>query len=155
LLFLPYSGGVFTLDDYNDFGDGDEVYVEGTPGTIGYPCPWCGTYQYPCLYDVTIVPCQWSTGCCQGRVGDCNNSGDDEPSIGDLAVLIDFLFISKDPAIIACVLECDLNQSGGCDATVDDLTIGDISRQIDLLFICLPPGPCERLPCLLCPGPGR
>jgi hypothetical protein len=79
--------------------------------------------------------------CCSGRVGDANDSGDDEPTVGDVSALIDMLFISQEPA--NCLAEADVNQSGGSFPTVDDITIGDISVLIDYLFIT---GPSLGLP---------
>jgi hypothetical protein len=93
------------------------------------------------------------TGCCVGRVGDANFSGDDEPTIGDISVMIDAKFItgncvgpdSENP-ILPCLLEADINQSGSTAPTCDDVTIGDISYLIDYLFIT---GPSLGLnPCL-------
>ena len=72
-------------------------------------------------------------GCCIGRVGDANNTGDDEPTIGDVSSLIDLLFISGIP--LECWAEGDINQSGGADPDRDDITIGDVSILIDYLFI--------------------
>ena len=77
-------------------------------------------------------------GCCDGRVGDANSSGADEPTIGDISVMIDMLFISQDPEMVWCLVEADVNQSGGLDAQPDDITIGDISILIDYLFITGP-----------------
>ena len=74
-----------------------------------------------------------SMGCCQGHVGDVNMSGDDVPTIGDISVLIDHLFISGPD--LECIEEADVNQSGGAYPTEDDLTIGDVSVLIDHLFI--------------------
>jgi len=74
-------------------------------------------------------------GCCVGRVGDANNSGQDDPTIGDISSLIDFLFISQSPDVVPCLTEADVNQSGGEDPAYEDLTIGDISLLIDYLFI--------------------
>ena len=71
--------------------------------------------------------------CCTGLVGDANLLGGDEPTIGDVSVLIDNLFINGTP--VACVAEADINQSGGANPTPDDITIGDISVLIDHLFI--------------------
>jgi hypothetical protein len=71
--------------------------------------------------------------CCVGRVGDANNSGVDEPTIGDISVMIDMLFISGD--LVDCMLEADINQSGGTNPVKNDVTIGDISILIDYLFI--------------------
>ncbi|MEW5796981.1 MAG: hypothetical protein AB1772_11555 [Candidatus Zixiibacteriota bacterium] len=75
-------------------------------------------------------------GCCVGRVGDANNSGEDEPTIGDVTVMIDAKFISGTcDGIIACLTEADINQSGGAGATCEDISIGDITILIDYLFI--------------------
>lgn len=73
--------------------------------------------------------------CCVDRVGDANNSGDDEPTLGDISALIDALFISGDPDVLMCLSEADINQSGGTDPTYDDITLGDISILIEYLFI--------------------
>jgi len=76
--------------------------------------------------------------CCQGRVGDANGAGGDEPTIGDVSTMIDALFIGGDPVVIVCLAEADVNQSGGADPTPTDITIGDISTLIDYLFIAGP-----------------
>ncbi len=73
--------------------------------------------------------------CCVDRVGDVNASGEDEPTIGDVSVLIDALFISVDWSIIPCLAEADINISGGFDPQQSDITIGDVSYLIDYLFI--------------------
>jgi len=74
--------------------------------------------------------------CCLGRVGDANQSGDDEPTIGDVSTMIDAKFIANTcDGILLCLLEADINQSGGASPTCDDITIGDISTLIDYLFI--------------------
>ena len=83
------------------------------------------------------------TSCCVGRVGDANGIGGDEPTIGDVSTMIDALFISGDPNVIACLAEADINQSGGVDPQPSDITIGDISTLIDYLFIT---GPSLGLP---------
>ena len=74
--------------------------------------------------------------CCTGRVGDVNGVGGDEPTIGDIYVLIDYLFVSH--PVLWCVAEADLNQSGGLhpqQGTDSDITIGDISILIEYLFL--------------------
>ena len=74
--------------------------------------------------------------CCMGRVGDANLVGGDEPTIGDVSVMIDARFITGTcDAILPCLTEADINQSGGANPTCDDITIGDISVLIDYLFI--------------------
>ena len=82
-----------------------------------------------------------SGGCCEGTVGDANNDGGAEPTIGDISTLIDFLFLSQAPLV--CYAEGDVNQSGGVDPIADDITIADISLLIDHLFINRnPPAEC-------------
>jgi len=77
-------------------------------------------------------------GCCVGRVGDVNGDGNDEPTIGDISMLVDLLFINNNPAVITCWTEADINQSGGTIPGPDDISIGDISVLIDYLFITGP-----------------
>ena len=85
-----------------------------------------------------------TASCCVGRVGDANSSGDDEPTIGDISVLIDAKFITGVcTGIITCFTEADVNQTGGVTADCEALTIGDISVLIDYLFIT---GPSLGLP---------
>jgi hypothetical protein len=75
-------------------------------------------------------------GCCNGRVGDVNGAGGDEPTISDISALIDLLFISQTRP--DCLEECDVNLSGTLnDPPLDwgDVTISDISYLIDYLFL--------------------
>ena len=74
--------------------------------------------------------------CCDNRVGNANGSGEDEPTIGDVSVMIDAKFISGTcDGVIGCLAEADINQSGGANPTCDDITIGDVAILIDYLFI--------------------
>jgi hypothetical protein len=73
--------------------------------------------------------------CCSGRVGDANGTGGDEPTISDISAIIDMLYISGNPAAVACMAEADVNQSGGLVPVKDDVTVGDVSILIDYLFI--------------------
>jgi hypothetical protein len=88
---------------------------------------------------VTWTTAGAATDCCQGRVGNVNGTGGDEPTIGDVSMLIDFKFIRDDwVGLINCLTEADINQSGGSNPTANDITIGDISALIDYLFITGP-----------------
>ena len=79
--------------------------------------------------------------CCVARVGDANMSGEDEPTIADISVLIDAKFITGTcDGILPCLTEADINLSGGANPTCGDITIGDISILIDYLFISGPTG---------------
>jgi hypothetical protein len=80
--------------------------------------------------------CDGESTCCLGKVGDANSSGENEPTIGDVSILIDARFISSTcDGLIDCIAEADMNQSGHLYPTCDDITIGDISLLIDYLFI--------------------
>ena len=87
--------------------------------------------------------------CCVGKKGNANGLGGEDPTIGDLGVMIDFLFISQDPGVIHCLSEADFNQSGGCDVTFQDITIGDVSSIIGCWMIMIES--CEWPQCLNCP----
>jgi hypothetical protein len=76
------------------------------------------------------------TVCCEGRVGDANYSGHDEPTIGDLAAIIDHLFVTLNE--LPCAGEADVNLSGGVNPQTGpggDISVGDVSVLIDYLFI--------------------
>ena len=75
-------------------------------------------------------------GCCEGHVGDANGSGDDEPTIGDITIMIDAKFITGVcDGLIPCLAEADVNRSAASETICDDVTIGDISILIDYLFV--------------------
>jgi hypothetical protein len=77
--------------------------------------------------------------CCEGQVGDANGSGNADPTIGDISIMIDAKFITGVcDGKIPCLEEADINQSADGDPTCDDITIGDISLLIDYLFITGP-----------------
>jgi hypothetical protein len=109
--------------------------LSGTAGQIGVDEGNSTNYQLQSGF--------WSgiggPSCCHGRVGDANDSGHEEPSIGDISAMIDAKFIGGScEGVIDCILEADVNQSGGVNATCDDISIGDISIVIDYLFIAGP-----------------
>jgi len=86
----------------------------------------------------------WTKRCCIDRVGDADGIGGDEPTIGDVMVMIDAKYNSGTcVGVIACLSEADVDQSGGSDPTCDDITLVDISYLIDYLFIT---GPSLGLP---------
>jgi hypothetical protein len=96
-----------------------------------------GTNQGDFIYTtMTIVEPELVASCCDLRVGDANSLRGDEPTIGDVSVIIDAKFITGVcDGIVACLPEADIDQSGGIDPTCDDLTMGDIMILIDYLFI--------------------
>jgi len=91
------------------------------------------------VYVPTAVAGALIRSCCVERVGDANGIGGDEPTIGDIAALIDAKYITATcDGVLACLAEADLNQSGGEEPTCDDITLADISLLIDYLFITGP-----------------
>lgn len=74
--------------------------------------------------------------CCQGRVGDVNGVGGDEPTIADISMLIDHLFLTQ--RSLWCPAEADINLSGGANpkqGAGGDITISDVSMLIEYLFL--------------------
>lgn len=112
---------VFAMDDPDEF-----LYV-GEPHTDDYE----GDVR---IDEITLLIPD-DAPCCEGRVGDANGSGDDEPTLGDIGVLIQAMFLSGSPDPISCMAEADVNQSGGPSPTFDDISLGDISILISYLFI--------------------
>jgi hypothetical protein len=114
---------------------GDDGEISGTPTEEGLFVARLGCIDYGAgradsrSYDIQIHP----ESCCQGKVGDVNSVGGEEPTIGDVSLMIDMLFIyGTQPE---CLSETDINQSGGAYPDAADITIGDISILIDHLFI--------------------
>ncbi len=158
--------GVYAGDDTECWGDLDENGTDDRCEPHGACCPgegecliatrnYCesgleGSYAgdaTECMgdtnedgFDDACVPLT----CCVGRVGDANGLGGDEPTIGDVSVIIDARFISGEcDGTVVCPAEADINQSGGVASDCNDLTIGDVSILIDYLFIS---GPSIGLP---------
>ncbi|MEW5795213.1 MAG: SBBP repeat-containing protein [Candidatus Zixiibacteriota bacterium] len=137
----PYQGvlnslgaDVFAVKFYDSLSEDQDD--DGIPDVLDN----CPAHSNPGQEDVNLNgvgdACE---DCCTGRVGDANGSGEDEPTIGDVSVMIDAKFIAGSCAgILACLSEADINQSGGVSPSCEDVTIGDISVLIDYLFISGP-----------------
>jgi hypothetical protein len=124
--------------------DGDTINI--TPNAfvaMEFEIPDRGTFVPNWGGDATIAALDCPFYCCSGRVGDANGLGGDEPSLGDISVIIDVLFIGGDPVVIACLAEADIDQSGDIDPVRGNITIGDITVLVDYLFIT---GPSLGLP---------
>ena len=113
-------------------------FVSGDPELLGPdPGVFAGLFGDgpAALVDFTNGHLLHDPSCCISPVGDANGDGSPEPTIGDISIIIDALFVSEDPTKLSCLEEADVNQSGGSDPTISDITIGDISYLIDYLFI--------------------
>ncbi len=84
-------------------------------------------------YNPSAFPGLIRMGCCLGQVGDVNGVDGDEPTLADITMLIDHLFISG--IALPCVTEADANQSGGLTPVLNDISLGDVFVLIDYLFI--------------------
>jgi len=86
--------------------------------------------------------------CCAGRVGNVNGLGSppNEVTISDIQLLVTAKYIVGSCAALACLDECDVNQSGGYDPHCSDITISDIQTLVNHLFICGPVN-CPLKPC--------
>jgi len=116
----------FYVDNNVDFG-GCYSYTLVTESTFGDYSPASA------IVEVNLA------SCCQGQVGDVNGLHGDEPTIGDIALLIDYLFINfTEPP---CLAEADVNQSGGLNPERANISIVDIAILIDHLFINFVPLP--------------
>jgi hypothetical protein len=127
----PGTGPIASLyfSDAGSTDDSSSIYFADYTGQSLQVIASMGGYA-PATIDGSVY-----SRCCQGRVGDANNSGDAEPTIGDITVIIDMLFISE--KVVDCLAEADVNQSGGLNPTTGDVTIGDLSLLIDYLFISM------------------
>ena len=100
--------------------------------------------SYAGTYDPETVNGWVYYGCCAERVGDVNGVDGDEPTLGDIMLLVSAKFIAgRCDGVIDCLEEGDVNQSGGATPDCDDITLGDIMILVDYLFIT---GPSARLP---------
>jgi hypothetical protein len=90
------------------------------------------TAQATTIHVPSEQPAVAATDCCHGLVGNANGSIDEVPTLGDISVMIDMLFISGKE--VACLAEADINLSGGCNPTRGDITIGDLSMFINTSF---------------------
>ncbi|HUV31766.1 MAG TPA: hypothetical protein VMY05_11855 [Acidobacteriota bacterium] len=136
VLFQPAgSSSRYHLDDYGSYTVGDSVRVTGQLNSV---CDLVILWMQAsgCIESNTIA--DWDCGgCCIGTKGNIDGDPDDLQDIGDLTVLIDFLFISHTPLI--CPEEADFDSDGVVD-------IGDLTWYIRCMFM-LPPGGCEFPPC--------
>jgi photosystem II stability/assembly factor-like uncharacterized protein len=130
-----------SVPDGCDICPGFDDTVDGDSDTVPNGCDNCPADYNPDQIDTDgdSIGDACETSCCNLRVGDANGSGDDEPTISDISVMIDALFITGTcTGILDCLNEADINQSGGTTPECGDITISDVSTLIDYLFITGP-----------------
>lgn len=99
--------------------------------------------------DISNTYALYIVDCCIGEVGNVNLSGtgtpaQELPTIGDITMLIDYLFVRETPGDLPCLEEADVNRSytpvGDPPQPLrgSDITIGDIAYLINYLFISGP-----------------
>ena len=77
------------------------------------------------------------SSCCIGLTGNVDGDPEDIVDLGDLTMLIDYLFISFTPP--------DCMEEANCDGSIDGIVdLGDLTMLIDYLFISFTPlAPCQ------------
>ena len=119
LLFFPDNHqGVYTLENYGFFGDGDRVHVSGNHSPY-YVC----ANNTRCIQSNSI-----SRGCslpCSGIAGDATNDG--KINVADLSVLIRYIFKGGAGGISNCDNQADCNRNGRVE-------MGDVSCIIEMVF---------------------
>jgi hypothetical protein len=109
----------------------DTVITEAQPFVVG---GWGGVYVDDVRYEGL---------CCADRVGDPNGLGGDEPTLGDIMMLVNAKYIAMTCEVLPCMTEADVNQSGGANPVCDDITLVDIMTLVSYLYIV---GPSLGLP---------
>jgi hypothetical protein len=71
--------------------------------------------------------------CCVGAVGNVDGDPDDRVELADVALLVDYLFISG--GSLSCWPEADIDQSGVDNSGPESISLSDIARLIDHLYI--------------------
>jgi choice-of-anchor B domain-containing protein len=97
-------------------------------------------------YQPDIVPGLITLGeppCCDGIVGNVDDSINETPDLSDLGVMVDFLFLEPGTVTLPCIDESDMDLTGGPPEFQVDLA--DLGILVDYLF--LPPGSVTLQPC--------
>jgi len=117
-----------TLTFYSVFTSVQDGNVAELEGHLSAACAW---------YEENLRPGCTVCGCCIGLTGNIDGSPDENPDLGDLTALIDYLFISF--TVPTCFAEANVDGDPG--GSVD---LGDLTALIDYLFISFtPPAPCQ------------
>ena len=119
-------------------GDKDSVMIFGLVPVMAYYFvlrSYDDAYNFSELSNSPLIVATLMD-CCQGKVGDVNGQDGDEPTLSDVMMLVDHVFVSLRP--LWCAAEADVNQSGGTDprqGSGGDITLSDIMMLVDHIFL--------------------
>jgi len=133
---------------FTNSGDYDEVVLDGYWQHTNFGLDRDAVYRFQLVSmvqtctgladpEIVIGTETLFLSCCHVRVGDANCSGDDEPTISDISLIIDHVLGPNYPAL-CCRAEADVNQSGGQNPPDGEITVSDATVLIDYLFITGP-----------------
>ncbi len=138
IIYNTYLGGTDT-DEGNGIAASDATYAYVTGNTQSSDFPILGAYQSAQTSTSAFCSKLDEDICCVNRVGDVNGLGGDNPTLGDVVVMLDAKYIAGTcEDLIDCMTEADIDRSGGDEPVCDDITLEDINILIDYLFITGP-----------------
>ncbi len=113
---------------------GEKYYVSVTAFDCGSPLVCSAPLESAASSRAqSAIPLHSDPSCCLGQVGNANGDPDDSVNLADIAIMVDYLFITG--RLLDCWPEVDIDQSGGSNPAPGDITLGDITLLVDHLFI--------------------
>jgi hypothetical protein len=118
----------------SDLLPGETYQVAVTAIDWGSPVPEAVPAESnPAASATWCVPLPSQDECCLGVVGNASGDAGDQVNMADIALIVDYLFISGRE--LGCWAEADIDQSGGASPGGDDISVADLSVLVDHLFV--------------------